>query len=172
MKAKIPIIELAILLALSASAGTAFAQQAISDEELLVDAGPDTLQQVIDSYQGEKAVIVNVWATWCAPCIEEFPHLVDIQRKYADQVQVIFVSADFPDVRGRALDFLRRQGVDWTTYFKQGGDQAFIESLSSDWSGALPFSKVYDTSGSVVASWQAKTSFETFEKYVKQAINP
>lgn len=168
MKIRISLICLALLL----GAGSAAAQQSISDEELLVDAGPEKLQQVIGSYEGEKAVLVNVWATWCAPCIEEFPHIVEIQRKYNDRLQVVFVSADFPDVRGRAIDFLRKQGVDWTTYFKQGKDQAFIEALSPNWSGALPFSKVYDTSGNVVASWQDKTSFETFEKYVKQAINP
>lgn len=172
MNARISILCALIIPGLFLAAGYTVAQPSISDEELLVDAGPEKLGQVIDSYEGEKAVLVNVWATWCGPCIEEFPHIVKIQRMYEDRLQVIFVSADFPDVRDRALEFLRKQEVDWTTYFKQGKDQAFIESLSSDWSGALPFSKVYDTSGNVVASWQEGTSFETFEKYVKQAINP
>lgn len=154
------------------AAGPAGAQQAISDGELLVDAGPEKLREVITSYSGEKAVLINVWATWCAPCIEEFPHIVKLHRAYEDRLQVIFISADFPDARGRALEFLRKRDVDWTTYFKQGRDQAFIEALSGDWSGALPFSKIIDVNGEVVTSWEDKASYSTFEKYVKKAINP
>lgn len=152
-------------------AGPARAQQTISDGELLVDAGPEKLREVITSLEGEKAVLVNVWATWCAPCIEEIPRIIKLQRAYEDRLQVIFISADFPDARGRALEFLRERGVDWTTYFKQGGDQDFIEALSGDWSGALPFSKIIDVNGEVVASWEDKASYSKFEKYVKQAIN-
>lgn len=164
------LLILLVLQGLSA-ADTARAQQAVSDGELLVDAGPEKLQEVIASYEGEKAVLVNVWATWCAPCIEEIPHIIKLQREYEDRLQVVFVSADFPDARGRALKFLRKQGVDWTTYFKQGGDQDFIQALSNNWSGALPFSKIIAVNGEVVASWENKASYSKFEKQVKKAIN-
>lgn len=147
------------------------AQEKIPDDELLKNANGEELQRIIDSYEGEKAVLVNVWATWCAPCIEEFPHIVKLQRKYPDRLQVVFVSGDFADARERALEFLRKQEVDWTTYFKDDKDQAFIEALSTEWSGALPFTKIVSSNGEVVASWEDKTDFSTFEKHVKQAMN-
>lgn len=143
-----------------------------ADDKLLKDITGSELQKVVDSYQGEKAVLINVWATWCAPCIKEFPEIVKLQRNYPDKLKVIFVSADFPGQRDAALEFLKEQKVDWTTYFKTGKDQQFIESLSKSWTGALPFTKVVGLNGDLVASWEQSASYEKFEHHVKTAINP
>ncbi len=147
------------------------AGQTGSDKELLKDASGKELQEIISSYQGDKAVLVNVWATWCAPCIEEFPYIVDLQKKYEEELHVVFISADFPGQRSKALEFLQEQNVNWTTYFKTGKDQAFIEALSSDWSGALPFTKVLNKDGEIIASWEQGAEYEKFERYIKKAIN-
>lgn len=141
------------------------------DDTLLKDVTPDELQSIVDSYQGEKVVLINIWATWCAPCVEEFPYLVDLQNEYEDELQVIFVSADFPDSRDRAIEFLKDQNVDWTTYFKTGKDQPFIEMLSANWSGALPFTKIISEDGTVIASWERGAEYEEFERNVNKAIN-
>lgn len=141
------------------------------NNDLLIDADGEKLSDIIESYQGEKAVLINIWATWCAPCVEEFPEIVKLQRAYPKQLKVIFVSADFPDSRDRAVDFLEKQDVNWTTYFKTGKDQPFIESLSDTWSGALPFTKIVSKEGNVVASWEQSAEYEKFERHVKNAIN-
>ncbi len=143
-----------------------------AEDTLLKDVTGSELQKIIDSYKGEKAVLVNIWATWCAPCVKEFPEIVKLQRNYPDDLKVIFVSADFPQQRDEALNFLKKQKVDWTTYFKTGKDQPFIESLSQEWTGALPFTKVIDMNGDLVASWEQSASYEKFEHHVKTAINP
>lgn len=119
---------------------------------LLKEVTGEELKQLIHSYYGEKALLINVWATWCAPCIEEFPEIVKIQRKYEDELQVIFVSADFPDSRDRALKFLKKQQVNRTTYFKKGDNQQFIEALSEKWTGVLPFTKIIDKEWRVASS--------------------
>jgi len=140
-------------------------------EPLLKDVSGEEVQKIIDSYRGEKAVLVNVWATWCAPCIEEFPYIVELQRTYSEELKVIFISADFPDSRDRAETFLKEQGVDWTTYFKTGKDQPFIEALSDEWSGALPYTKILDKEGEVIASWEEGAEYEKFNDNIKTAIN-
>ena len=145
--------------------------QTTTSDPLLQDVTGEELQEIINSYKGEKAVLINVWATWCAPCIEEFPHIVELQREYQDEVQVIFVSADFPDSRDRAKEFLIEQEVDWTTFFKTGKDQPFIEALSKNWSGALPFTKVLSKDGQVVASWEQGAEYEKFNNNIKKALN-
>lgn len=137
---------------------------------LLKDVTGDEMQEVINSYKGKKAVLVNVWATWCAPCIEEFPYIVELQRAYEDELKVIFISADFPDNRDQAKAFLEEQGVDWTTYFKTGKDEPFIETLSDNWSGALPFTKIINKEGQMVASWEQGAEYEKFEENIKTAI--
>lgn len=66
-----------------------------------VRVAPDfTLPQVngqsltLSSYRG-KVVLLDFWATWCAPCREETPHLVELQQKYGDRgLQVIGISMD------------------------------------------------------------------------------
>lgn len=142
----------------------------ISDE-LLKNISAGELEDIIQSYEGEKAVLINVWATWCAPCIEEFPEIVKIQQKYEERLQVIFISADFPESRDKALQFLKDQNVDWTTYFKTGDDQEFIETISGEWTGALPFTKIIDKGGEVVSSWENSATFSKFDKHIKKALN-
>lgn len=141
------------------------------EDTLLKDVTAEKFQDVVDSYKGEKAVLINIWATWCAPCIEEFPHIVKLQREYPDELRVIFVSADFPESRDKAVEFLQDQNVDWTTYFKRGKDQPFIEAVSDSWSGALPFTKILSENGTVVASWEQAAEYEKFERNIKKAIN-
>ena len=63
-----------------------------------------------------RAVLVNVWATWCDPCKEEMPDLLSIRTRLGPRgFALVLVSADFPDVKPEAEAFLRSQGVDFTT---------------------------------------------------------
>lgn len=160
-----------IILAAAPQESSGINPSAIADDSLLTDVTAEELQTIIDSYKGKKAVLINIWATWCAPCVEEFPEIVKLQRAYSDQLKVIFVSADFEESRDKALSFLKEQNVDWTTYFKKGKDQQFIESLSDEWTGALPFSKVIGRDGNVVASWEQAADYSKFERHIKTAIS-
>ncbi len=55
---------------------------------------PDGQDLRLSSYRG-KVVLLDFWATWCYPCREEIPHLVDLQQKYGDRgLQIIGVSLD------------------------------------------------------------------------------
>jgi len=168
---KLKILLLGLGLLTGALSSSATASGSVQADTLLKDVNPAELKQVIKSYQGSKVVLVNVWATWCAPCVEEFPEIVKLQRSYPDQLQVIFISADFPDSRDRALEFLKKQSINWTTYFKTGKDQPFIEAISPKWTGALPFTQIIAKDGSVVDSWEQKAGYDKFERYIKKALN-
>lgn len=99
-----------------------------------------------------SVIVVNMWATWCVPCIAEFPELLRLRADHAGSGLVVyFVSLD----RGRSRDtdvrpFLARMGVDFETYLKQpGNDEAFINALSDQWSGALPATFIFDRAGAL-----------------------
>jgi thiol-disulfide isomerase/thioredoxin len=131
---------------------------------------PDSLAQVIAA-SGGKATIVNVWASWCEPCREEFPEIVRLRRDYEkDGLRVVFVSADFTEALPDARKFLAAQGVDWPTWYKTGGDQAFIDALSPKWTGALPGTFVYDAQGKLRDFWEGKASYARFEASVKPLL--
>ncbi|HYM81181.1 MAG TPA: TlpA disulfide reductase family protein, partial [Candidatus Limnocylindria bacterium] len=97
---------------------------------------------------GAEVVLVNIWATWCAPCREEFPDLMRLNERYRDRgLRLILVSADFEDQLPLARRFLAKQGVDFPSYLKTGDDMRFINAMDSRWTGALPATLIYDGRG-------------------------
>lgn len=117
-----------------------------------------------------QVVLVNVWATWCLPCREEFPALVRLARELPrEQLDVVLVSADFPEQAEAARTFLQQQGVTFPTYLKEGKDEEFINAVSERWSGALPATLVYDRSRQLVRFWEGGASFEEFRAAVDAA---
>ncbi|MAL16489.1 MAG: alkyl hydroperoxide reductase [Balneola sp.] len=140
-------------------------------DKILVNATADQIVEKIAEFKNEKPVLVNFWATWCAPCIEEFPFLMKLNKEYEGQFKLIFVSGDFEEAREDAVAFLKKQGVDFETYFKVGKDNDFITTISNEWTGALPFTIVYNKKGEVSAAWEGKAEFETFESELLNVIN-
>jgi len=117
-------------------------------------------------------VLVNIWATWCMPCREEFPEIVRLYRDYRDRgLDVVFVSGDLEGDTSQVLDFLAEQGVDFTSYLKVGKDMEFIDTFYPEWSGLLPATFIYDAQRTVQHFWEGEASYEVFESRVLDAFN-
>jgi len=126
-------------------------------------------QAVRDS--GSRAVLVNIWASWCGPCREEFPGLVRMAREFRTQgLKVIFVSADFDTDLPAVKKFLAEHGVDFPSYIKAEKDQPFIDTLDKRWSGALPATFIYDGAGHLQDFWEGKASFQEVEQKVTKVL--
>ena len=138
--------------------------------ELRVASAVKVLEEV--RRPGAQVVVVNIWATWCLPCREEFPDLVRLRRAYRSRgLRLVLVSADFDDGReGQVRQFLIRQGVDFPSFLKEGDDMEFIEALSPRWSGALPATLVYDSQGALRHFWEGAASYSTMEKSVLDVL--
>ncbi len=95
---------------------------------------------------------------------------MDLNEKYEGEFALIFVSGDFEEARGEAKEFLEKQGVDFTTYFKVGKDNEFITKISQNWTGALPFTVIYDKSGKQSSSWEGKADYEKFESELVKVL--
>ena len=104
---------------------------------------------------GARAVLVNLWATWCDSCRDELPAILQFARAHrADGVRVILVSADDEDQRDQVAAFLTRAGAtDVQAFIKHGDDNAFINGLDPKWTGALPASILYDSHGAKKRFW-------------------
>lgn len=139
-----------------------------------VQLAPATSKEILAAVRnaGAPVVLVNVWASWCGPCREEFPDLVKLARNYQGKgLKVIFVSADFDSEADAAKKFLARQGVDWPTFHKAEKDEAFIEAFDKRWSGALPATFVYDGHGTLRHFLEGKNSYAMFEEKVLEVLN-
>ena len=120
---------------------------------------------------GAKATLLNVWATWCAPCREEFPELVRLEKAWRDRgLRVMFVSADFDDQLPEVRAFLAKQGVTAPSWIKTGDDMAFIDAMDKRWSGALPATFIYDSQGKLVRFWEGKADYARFESEVRAVM--
>jgi thiol-disulfide isomerase/thioredoxin len=104
---------------------------------------------------GARATLVNVWATWCAPCKQEFPGLLAVARaREAAGLRLVLVSSDFPEQWPAAKRFLAAHGVMGASDVKQQADAAFIDGLDRRWTGSLPATFVYDRQGRLAAFWE------------------
>lgn len=122
---------------------------------------------------GASAVLVNVWATWCAPCREEFPDLLHVARDFKDRgLRLVLVSVDFDDAVPDARAFLAQEGVDFKTFIRSGKDETFVDGLEPEWSGAIPATFVYDAQGKLVRFWEGKASYPVIKKRVLEALHP
>jgi thiol-disulfide isomerase/thioredoxin len=93
-------------------------------------------------YKG-RWVVVNFWATWCVPCIQEIPEIAAFQREHRDVV-VIGVAIDAADA-GKTRAFAKRVGHDFPLVLS---DEAVERQLGAP--KALPTTRIYDPSGKVV----------------------
>ncbi len=118
-----------------------------------------------------RVTLVNVWATWCVPCRQEFPELLEAARAHErDGVRLVLVSTDFDEQLPEARRFLTEHGVRDTTYVKHGSDEAFIDGLNPRWTGTIPATFVYDATGRRVAFWEGRADRARFEAAIRQAL--
>ena len=145
-------------------------QQTNERLSILENATLSEIQTLLASFRGEKPVLVNIWATWCLPCVEEFPYIMDLKQQYGEAFELVFISADFEEARAEATDFLKEQGVDFTTFFKQGKDNDFIAGISEKWSGAISYTLIIDKDGVTHTEWEGKVDYQDFENALLEVI--
>jgi thiol-disulfide isomerase/thioredoxin len=140
------------------------------DNPALIDVTAPEALEVIHA-PGARATLVNVWATWCSPCIEEFPSLVQLQRNYKDKgVRFVLISFDSERQVKSVQRFLTEQKVTFPTYRRAGKDQPFIEGLSPTWSGALPLTLIFDAQGNLHTAWEREATYQEFDAALQGAL--
>jgi thiol-disulfide isomerase/thioredoxin len=130
-------------------------------------------QKVLAEHRG-NVVVVNTWASWCAPCKKEMPELVKLGNAYAGKsVVLVLLSADDSEVvHSKVRPTLAELGVDFPTYLmNDSSDAAFINGLHPKWSGALPTTFVYDRNGVLADMLIGRRTYEQFEASVKKALS-
>lgn len=103
---------------------------------------------------GPKGFLVNAWASWCGPCKEEFPMLVDLQKKFEKVgIALLFVSVDTAESEAKAIEFAREYGHQGPLLFVRGSLSEFKAGLHPGWPGMLPASFLFDPAGKLRYFW-------------------
>jgi peroxiredoxin len=101
---------------------------------------------------GDKLKLVNIWATWCGPCVIEFPEFVTIDRMYRGRdFEFISISGDKLNNKEKALNFLTKKEASNTNYIFNGENSYdLIEAVDKDWQGALPYTLLIAPGGEII----------------------
>jgi peroxiredoxin len=123
------------------------------------DAEPVTLDRIdlagvarLARNDSDKLLLVNLWATWCGPCVAELPELVTMNRMYRKRpFQLITLSLDEPEKQDEALRALTENKVAATNYLVNVADRdAFAEALDKEWPGPIPYTLLIAPGGRVI----------------------
>jgi thiol-disulfide isomerase/thioredoxin len=116
----------------------------------------------------DKLRLVNLWATWCGPCVAEMPELVEMNRMYRGRkFEFVTISLDEADKKDEALKFLTEAHASGTNYLFAGDDRdAFAQALDADWPGPVPYTLLIAPGGKVI--YRKTGQIEPLE--VKRAI--
>lgn len=97
--------------------------------------------------QNDTTYVVNFWATWCVPCVEELPHFEKLNEKYKeDKIKVVLVSLDMSkQVESKLLPFIKERQLKSEVLFLQDPDQnAWLPKVDTTWTGAIPATVIYN----------------------------
>ncbi|MEM7656014.1 MAG: redoxin domain-containing protein [Bacteroidota bacterium] len=104
----------------------------------------------------DKLRLINIWATWCGPCVLEYPEFIAIHRMFKGRdFEFVSLSADRPEQEGKALEFLQKQQSAVQNYlFSQDDKYALIEAIDPNWNGALPYTLLIEPGGKIAYAHQ------------------
>jgi len=141
-------------------------------EEIVVEKIDKTkLTKIIKERKG-KVLFLNLWATWCVPCREEFPEIVKLVKEFKD-VEFIGISVDFPEeVDSKIIPFLKSQNANFVSYVNAfEGDEELINFLDIKWNGALPATFIYDRNGKKISFLEGKKSYDEFKREIVKVLD-
>jgi peroxiredoxin len=127
-----------------------------------------------DAVKGQ-VLIVNFWATYCGPCVAEFPEFVMIDQKYREKgVKMVAISADdIVDIKPKVIPFIKEQNARFEVLIQDTDDpQEMIDVVDKNWQGVLPATFIYDKQGNRILSHYGIINREqlvgTIEKALKE----
>jgi len=124
----------------------------LAQEPVSVELADAAALRALRKGDGEKVRLVNFWATWCGPCVAEFPALVEINRMYRGRpFEFVSVSANFPNEKSEVLKFLTKtQASNRNLLFASEDKFAMFAAFDKELDGVLPVTVLLSPKGEVL----------------------
>ncbi len=153
-----------VLLASLGCMSASIVQAAVQVPDFALPAIQDQKMVDINKFRGQ-AVLINFWATWCGPCVQEIPSLISLQNEFGPQgLAVIGVSMD-QNGESSVQKLIEKTGINYPVVM---GDA----KISRDFGGifGIPASFLVDQSGAVRKRFNGWTSHDAFVEDIKQVL--
>lgn len=128
----------------------------------LPEFDPATFRALLAELQGTP-VVVNIWGSWCPPCIAEAPDLAQVAGEFQGRVQ--FVGIDILDQRQAAREFIQRFDWQYPSVFDPTG--AIRDGLGYV---GQPVTLIYDRQGELSFEWNGVTTAEMLRREIRQVL--
>jgi peroxiredoxin len=134
------------------------------DVEMIDEAG---IKELLKN-NSDKLRLINVWATWCGPCVTEFPDFITINRMYRGRdFEFISISADDPAQKEKVIKFLKGKQASGKNYLFSTDDKyKLIEAIDPKWQGALPYTILVEPGGKIVYGKQGRIDVALIKKAI------
>lgn len=151
---------------------------AAAKEEVPLEVASWEETQALIAKQKGKVVVIDLWSTWCEPCVKEFPHLVALQHKYPDDVVCISLNCNYigtgnpEDEKPDVLKFLTQKKANIRNLISSDADEDLYKKVGI---ASIPVAQVYGRDGKLAKQFDnekeeyGKEGF-TYEQHIEPFV--
>jgi thiol-disulfide isomerase/thioredoxin len=132
----------------------------------------DTVEKLLHA-SNDTTYVINFWATWCSPCVEELPHFESLRSRYVNEkLRIVLVSLDFKSqLNSKVKPFIEKKGLRSTVWLLDETDaNSYIDKVSPEWSGAIPATLIVNHRRNVRSFYEKQMTLEELVSMVEPLI--
>jgi len=125
------------------------------------------------SQKTDSVYVINFWATWCKPCVEELPYLQSVSKKYADKkVKLLLVSLDLASFYpAKIASFAKKQNITADiAWLNETDADYFCNQVDKKWSGSIPATIIVNAATGYKQFYEQQFEEKEFEVELKKAL--